>query len=237
MDETAARDLVAQWAASKLGAPSDFKDAVSGGRLAGIYVPFWTFDSVESVEYLTTIEYDDANAEKNGTYSGDMDTYVDDLLFPASSLISPVIRDSIARGFSASLLRPFLPHYLAGFAAEQHHQTVEDGLRAAEEDKRALIRTRAERDIQEKTKEGRISSISTLLFKTSSSGVRYRRILLPVWLLHFEYRGEAQRIVIGGIDGGVHGEAPISNFKLAIALSAIALGGTAIYLLASVLYG
>jgi len=39
------------WIAKRWAAPSDLGDVVAKGRVAGIYVPFWTFDSHEAVDY------------------------------------------------------------------------------------------------------------------------------------------------------------------------------------------
>ncbi|MEO1364361.1 MAG: hypothetical protein AAFU86_11360, partial [Pseudomonadota bacterium] len=102
------------------------------------------------------------------------------------------------------------------------HQSVEEGLRANEVDKRLLIRNRIKRYIGK-------SGVHSIRFKTDTSGIHYRRILLPVWILHYSYAGRAKKVVVCGIDGRAYGERPFSVWKLA--------GYSALVSAATVLFG
>ncbi|MEO1705029.1 MAG: hypothetical protein AAFR50_06805, partial [Pseudomonadota bacterium] len=118
-------------------------------------------------------------------------------------------------------LRPYDPAYLAGFPAERHHLTVDEGLNAKRRDKDVIIKNRIERHA------GR--NLSGIGYKLSSSGIRYRRILLPVYILHYAYNGRAYKIVSCGLHGTTFGERPFAHGKLlayaaALGAGAIALG-------------
>jgi hypothetical protein len=149
-----------------------------------------------------------------------MSTRFNDLLVPASPHVTALIRDGILHDLRPSDLRAFRPGYLAGFAAERHHQTVAEGLRANEDDKALLIRNRI------KAHEGR-RDLFDIGYRTDTTGIHYRRILLPVWILHYQHRGTAYRVVVSGIDGRTFGERPVSAVKLALysaAITAVAIG-------------
>jgi hypothetical protein len=50
---------------------------------------------------------------------------------------------------------------------------------------------------------------------------------LPVWILHYEYKGKPMKVVVSGIDGRTYGERPFSMAKVALysgLLSALAIG-------------
>lgn len=217
VDARLAQNQAQRWVKRRIAKPNDLASIVEEARVAGLYAPFWTFDSEEAVQYWAM------QSRKKGpsrSIKGKMRIKFDDLLMPASPHVTPLIRDGILHEFNPSALRPYRAGYLAGFAAERHHQSVAKGLTANEADKRLLIRNRIKRHISRP----RIHNIG---YSTDTSGIHYRRILLPVWILHYEYKGKPMKVVVSGIDGRTYGERPFSYFKVAAysaALSAIAIG-------------
>lgn len=213
-----AQDNAHKWVESRWAAPSDLGGVVARSRVAGIYVPFWTFDSTEAVRYTVWYRVKRGKRTVTRSKSGSMKTVFDDLLMPASPHVTPLIRDGILHDFNPLNLRPFEPAYLAGFAAERHHQTVREGLKANEPDKAILLRNRI------KVHSGK-RSITKVSYKTDTSGIRYRRILLPAWILHYEYKGKPLKVVTCGLQGRTYGERPFcirKLFGLAAALSTAA---------------
>ena len=203
------------WARRRLAAPGDLADIVSEGRVAGIYVPFWTFDSKEAVDYMVTYRVKQGDNWVTRRLRGSMKTAFDDMLMPASPHVTPLIRDGILHDFDPRSLVPYDPAYLAGFAAERHHQSVTEGLEANADDKDLLLRNRIKRHSGKK----RISDIG---YKTHTTGITYRRILLPVWILHYRYDGKPMKIVTCGLHGRTFGERPFSTGKLLLYSAALA---------------
>jgi hypothetical protein len=214
------------WIKGRLAAPRDLYAAAEKGRIAGLYAPFWTFDSEEAISYWARYNVRSGKNTRVRTVKGNMTTRFDDLLVPASPHVTALIRDGILHDFRPGDLRAFRPGYLAGFAAEQHHQTVAEGLRANEEDKALLIRNRI------KAHEGR-QNLYDIGYRTDTTGIHYRRILLPVWILHYGHAGKAYRVVVSGIDGRTFGERPFSLIKLALYSGAI----TAVAMVVGLLWG
>jgi len=215
-----ARDAARDWIARRLAAPSDLPAVFAKGRIAGIYAPFWTFDTREALQYWATYVTGTGKQKRTRKTSGRMQIQFDDLLMPASTHVTPLIRDGILHDFRPNRLRPYRAGYMAGFAAERHHQTVAQGLRANADDKRLLIRNRIKRHIGK-------SRVTSIRYETDTSGIHYRRILLPVWILHYDYDGAAYKVVVSGIDGRTFGERPFSRLKLlgyAALLAAAAIG-------------
>lgn len=210
----AAQGRAETWIARRLAAPRDLGRAVAEGRLAGLYAPFWTFDSEEAITYWARYSERSGKTTRVRHVKGSLSTRFDDLLVPASSHVTALIRDGILHDFRPADLRAFHAGYLAGFAAERHHQTVAEGLRANADDKALLIRNRI------KAHEGR-QDLYDIGYRTDTTGIHYRRVLLPVWILHYAHRGRPYRVVVSGIDGRTFGERPVSALKLALYSAAI----------------
>ena len=220
VDALLAQHLAQRWVKRRIAKPNDLAGIVAKGRVAGLYAPFWTFDSQEAVEYWAKYTTGSGNNRRTRSTKGRMNISFNDLLMPASPHITPLIRDGILHDFNPSALRPYRAGCLAGFAAERHHQSVVTGLKANADDKRLLIRNRIKRHIDK-------SGVRDIGYRTDTSGIHYRRILLPVWILHYEYKGKPMKVVVSGIDGRTYGERPFSMTKIALysgLLSAVAIG-------------
>ena len=210
------------WASKRIAAPDDLSEAIKAGRTTGLYAPFWTFDSNEAVDYFMIYRVKRGKKWSIRTKSDFMGLQFDDLLMPASPHVTPLIRDGILHDFRPSDLRVYDPAFLAGFGAEQHHQSVTEGLEANRKDKDVLIRNQ----IKKHSGKRNIVSIS---YKTHTTGIHYRRILLPVWICHYTYADQPYKVVTSGIDGRTYGERPFSTRKLmqfsaAISIVLLSLG-------------
>lgn len=206
--EADAQRFAQEWVNKRLAAPNDLGGIVAKARVAGIYVPFWTFDSHRVVNYWAKYK---VRRNKRTIYRearGSVVVQFDDFLVPASHHVTPLIRDGILHDFVPERLRPFRAGYISGFAAEQHHQSLEEGLQAGKADKALLIRNRIKQHIGK-------SGVHDIRYFTDISGTHYRRILLPVWILHYSYKGTAKKVVVCGIEGRAYGERPFSAWKLA----------------------
>jgi hypothetical protein len=73
---------------------------------------------------------------------------------------------------------------------------------------------------------GRTSTISAIA--PTPPGIHYRRILLPVWILHYTHVDRPYRVVVSGIDGRSFGERPFSLIKLALYSGAITAAAIAV---------
>lgn len=206
--EPDAQALAQIWVGKRIAAPSDLAGIVAKARVAGLYVPFWTFDSDELVQYWASYRVRSNKRTYTRQTSGRLRMQFDDMLVPASPHVTPLIRDGILHDFFPERLRPYRAGYLAGFAAEQHHQTLDEGLQRKGDEKALLIRNRIKGHVNK-------SGVHNIRYHADTSGIHYRRILLPVWILHYTYNGKAKKVVVCGIDGRAYGERPFSPWKLA----------------------
>ncbi len=203
-----ASEHITNWISRRFAAPDNLANTAETGRIASIYAPFWTFDSREAIEYWASYTTGSGDKRRRHHVSGTMDVFFDDLLVPASEHVTPLIRDGVLHDFRPDYLRPYRAGYLAGFAAERHTMPVQKGLRLNKQDKDLLIRNKIKKHV------GRHNA-RVDRYRTDTTGIHYRRILLPVWILHYTYDGHAKKVVVSGIDGRTYGERPFSKWKLA----------------------
>lgn len=238
-----AAEAFRRWVRGLWLAPGDLKRyAQKDAGLAGVYLPYWTYDCQTGSDYAgergddywTTETYTTQDAQgKSVTQTrqvkhtrwtpaaGHVERFHDDVLVMASKSLPPRITGSVMR-FDLKGLVPYQPQFVSGFQAEAYQVTLREGFpiakRSIDEAVRALIRRDIGGDQQ------RIHSVSTRY-----SGVKFKHVLLPVWISAYRYRDKAYRFLINGQTGEVSGESPKSWWKIA----AIALG--ALILLALVL--
>jgi DNA-directed RNA polymerase subunit RPC12/RpoP len=216
-------------------APGDLKRyAQYEGRLAGVYVPFWTYDceattsySGERGDYYWVTESYTAYENRKPVQrarkvrhtrwraaAGTVQNSFDDILVLASKSLPRKYADRLEPWDLQSLV-PYADEYLSGFRAESYQVDLAEGFKSAQEAMDPVIRQNIRRDIG--GDEQRIHSLNSRYGK-----ITFKHILLPVWMSAYRLRDKVYRILINARTGEVQGEQPYSVWKIAAAV-AIAL--------------
>jgi DNA-directed RNA polymerase subunit RPC12/RpoP len=212
-------------------APGDLKQyARSEGKLSGIYIPSWTYDSdttssysgMRGDHYYTTETY---TTTENGRevirtrevqhtrwtpVSGVVSNSFDDILIVASRSLPKEYADRL-QPWDLQNLVPYADEYLSGFRAESYQVTLEQGFDEARQVMAAEIASTVRRDIG--GDEQRVDSVNT-----QYDNITFKHILLPVWLSAYRFRDNVYRILINARTGEVQGERPYSPMKIAAAI-------------------
>jgi DNA-directed RNA polymerase subunit RPC12/RpoP len=211
-------------------APADLKQyAQSEGRLAGVYVPYWTYDS-DTISYYRGARGDDYwatesyTATENGRSvtrtrqvrktrwrpaSGTVWNRFDDVLVMASQSLPRKYADRLEPWDLANLM-PYADEFLSGFRAESYQVDLAQGFDQAREIMDEGIRASIRHDIGGDHQ--RIDAV-----KTGYDKITFKHILLPVWLSAYRYREKVYRTLINARTGEVQGERPFSAWKIACA--------------------
>jgi DNA-directed RNA polymerase subunit RPC12/RpoP len=228
-----------RWIRSRWFAPGSLKKhARSEGKLAGVYVPFWTYDSEtltryrgERGDYYYTMET--YTAVENGRSvtrtrqvrhtrwspaSGSVRNSFDDILILASRSLPAKYTGRLEPWDLANLV-PYADEYLSGFRAESYQISLQDGFEAAKGIMAPAIQNTIRRDIG--GDEQHIDSS-----QTQYENITFKHILLPVWLSAYRFRDKVYRILINARTGEVQGERPFSAWKIAgaILLALVVIG-------------
>ncbi|MBL8048546.1 MAG: hypothetical protein JNJ45_07685 [Chthonomonas sp.] len=257
--ELQSRASVQKWLGSRFWAPNDLRKlALREGKLRGFYVPFWTFDSqttssysgMRGEHYWETESYTDSEGNSQTRQvmrthwypaTGVVDVGFDDVLVLAARTVGqaparegekrdPNMTDArYSQLLSTWQLREITPYqssFLVGFQALRYDVDLPMGWERAREAMEPHIYEAIRYDIG--GDEQRVLSKSTDYNNNS-----FKHILLPVYTGGYRYRGKPFRIVVNGQTGEVQGEAPVSFWKVLIAvLLALILVGTIAFFVA-----
>jgi DNA-directed RNA polymerase subunit RPC12/RpoP len=220
-----------RWIRKLWFAPSILKQyAQSEGKLVGVYVPFWTYDSDTTTSYsgergdyyyITETYTEDENGrsvtrtrEVRHTRwtpaSGTVYNKFDDILVLAGKSLPKKYADSLEPWDLANLV-PYADDYLSGFRAESYQINLPQGFEAAKEKMAPIIQNTILQDIG--GDEQQIHSA-----QTQYGNITFKHILLPVWLSAYRFREKIYRILINARTGEVQGERPFSAWKIACAV-------------------
>jgi hypothetical protein len=196
--------------------------------MQGVYLPYFTFDSDLSTSFsgqggrrrvvVYTVRVNGKTQTRTRTVidwypvAGTRSDYFDDAPVCAGGHADPELLKKLGP-FSLKNLNVYDPAYLAGFFAERYTLGLSDGFLA--------VRPQIERRMEE----GIRSSLGYDTYRMMSyhhthNSVRFKHILLPVWLSSYRYGGKVYSFMVNGESGRIAGRAPISILKVALAVLA-----------------
>jgi len=105
---------------------------------------------------------------------------------------------------------------LSGFLTERHRVGLQSGYRAAKKEMSRQIAQAVRRDIGGDERKVHSS-------QTQHHNVRFKMLLLPLWISSFRYKNKVYRFIVNARTGEAAGERPYSVAKISLAVMA-ALG-------------
>jgi DNA-directed RNA polymerase subunit RPC12/RpoP len=238
-----ARARVSGWLKGLWFAPSRLQSfARTEGRLAGMYLPYWTYDSHTETDYLgqrgiiyvepvrvvrvlngrRVVQTEMVQKVRWQPVSGHVRRHFDDVVVLGSRTLPASITDGLGP-WDLHDLRPYSPEYLTGFQSEAYQVALGEGFENAKEKMRAALQGDVAADIG-----GDLQRIERMEIRHVEP--TFKHILLPTWLGAFRYGGKVYRLCINGRSGLVRGERPYSAWKIAVAVLVVAvLVGTFLY--------
>ncbi|MDD4188468.1 MAG: hypothetical protein PHX37_00060 [Eubacteriales bacterium] len=238
-----AAENYSKWLKGKFFAPRDVKIEHKAVRLNGVYVPFWTYDadtwsaySGEAGEYY--YETQNGWAKVNGKQqmvtkqvrqirwrptSGVYTEYFDEIPVNASKNIEENIINKL-HNFDMKKLVLYKPEYLSGFQAERYGIGLEEGWLKA----RKKVDSEIYKGVIDQI---RADEVRNLSINTICKTIKFKHVLLPVWISAFTYKKKIYRFMVNGQTGNVQGETPVSLLKVAGTMAAFILAFIIIYLI------
>ena len=237
LDRAHAQDAFRRWIRKQWLAPNDLKRyAQSDAGLAGMYLPFWTYDCQTASDYrgergddyYVNESYQATDSSGKSvtstrqrketrwtSASGHVERFHDDVLVTGSRTLPEEILGATAR-WDLKALVPYQPEFVSGFQAEAYQVGLKEGYPVAKGTIDAQIAELIASDIG--GDQQRIHSVSTRY-----SDVKFKHVLLPVWISAYRYRDKVYRFLINAQTGEVSGQSPKSAWKIALLVAAILL--------------
>ncbi|WP_305909707.1 primosomal protein N' (replication factor Y) - superfamily II helicase [Methylomarinum sp. Ch1-1] len=242
IDESEARRQFQRWLNGLWFAPNAVKKYARGeSKLAGVYLPYWTFDSQTDSTYSGErgdVYYVDQPVQvmRNNRgvteirrvpkihwtpVRGHVSRFFDDVLVGASNSLPRKILDAL-QPWDLENLVPYDANYLSGFRSEFYQVDLDEGFDVARQVMDGVIYRDIAFDIGGDHQ--RIHQV-----QTRHSDTTYKHCLLPVWSAAFRYRNKTYRYIVNGRTGEVQGERPYSGWKIAFASLAALLLAAGVY--------
>lgn len=219
------RDKVRAWYRSRWFAPNRFKNRAFTDTLHGVYRPYWTFDAHVAAQwtaeaghyYYTTESYRDSNGRTQTRQvqhtrwepaSGALEHFFDDELVPASKGVPPELLRSV-EPFPTRDVVPYDAGYVSGWVVEQYQIDLVAAAQHSRDAMDAKLRELCAAQVPGDTHRN-------LEVQADYSGQTFKHVLLPLWLLTYQYGAKTFRIVCNGFTGSVAGKYPKSWIKVAL---------------------
>jgi predicted RNA-binding Zn-ribbon protein involved in translation (DUF1610 family) len=206
------------WVQSLWWAPNEFLRQGANGKFNGVYLPYYTFDAMTDTHYtgqrgdhyyVTVGEGKDQRQERRTRWSfrsGQFQRFFDDVLIVATIVENKALMESL-EPWPLEKCLPFNQQVLAGFFARTYDVPLDDGFSQARHRMESALTT----DVRQRIG-GDEQTVTSQ--RTTYSGVTFKHLLLPVWLLAYRYKEKPYRVVINAVTGEVCGERPYSVFKI-----------------------
>lgn len=206
-------------------APNKLKKRVlCSDRLEGVYVPCWTYDAqTESdyrgergINYTRTVgsgKNTRTVTETRWSYcSGHVSLFFDDVMVPASKMISSVVMNKIENWDTMNMVEVD-NRFLSGFITEKYVINMQEGYDTAKSIMESDIDYAIRQDIGGDKQ--RINSKKTVF-----SDIKFKLILLPVYISSYTYKDKLYHFFVNGRTGRVSGDRPYSVAKITLAIIA-----------------
>ena len=223
LDRKAAQQVFARWVGSRWFAPNALKRTVSqADGVHGVYLPWWTYDASTLTTYRgergvqRQVEERQGKANTRRTVvdwspaAGAVPVAFDDILVVGSPSI-PAHLARVLGEWNLAALRPPEPGLMAGFSVEVYRQGLEQGFVEARGRMQGAIDAAIRRDIG--GDQQRIHGRQTVV-----DDIRFKHLLLPVWIGSYRFGGKPYQVVVNGQSGEVEGDRPFSVVKIALAV-------------------
>ena len=212
-----------KWLKRKWFTPRKAKKSANPEAFKGVYLPYWTYDSQTTSNFTARAGYDHKVRKKDGStetqttwrhVSGVYQEFIDDETVMASKHHE---KSGVKKcePFQLSKLIPYTPQALAGFVAERYSIGLKEGWEIAQTTIHEKLKSSIERYVKEHWVCDRVSGVS---FSTLYSNITYKYILVPVWMSSFKYKEKTYQFVVNGQTGKVGGKAPVSAFRVILAI-------------------
>jgi hypothetical protein len=123
--------------------------------------------------------------------------------------VHPKLLHDVAPFPTTDQLVPYDPGYLTGWVVEQYQIDLKEAAAASKDRMDSAINDMCIQQIPGDTHRN-------LRVQSQYSGQTFKHVLLPVWLLTYNYGSKTYQVAVNGITGKIAGEYPLSWIKIAI---------------------
>ena len=220
IDPTISKENYRLWIKKKFFAPTKIKKEIPNPHIHSIYIPSWTFDTnvLASYEgrlgkhYTTYVGSGKNRRAVTRTrwfrIKGVHQKIVDDILVCSGKQIQQQEMIKI-EPFETNDSYLFDNRYIVGHPTEHYSISLKEGWKIGQ----SRILEQMKREILSKYN---YDVVDYLKIYPNYNNVKYKYVLLPIWIGHYFYYKKKFRFIVNGENGKVWGKAPVSIVKISI---------------------
>jgi hypothetical protein len=240
IDKGRVRDDLKRWLRSKWLAPGRLAKSALVDTVHSIYIPYWTFDArahcpwdaEAGYYYYVPVTTRDAQGrtvvrqERRVRWeakSGVVDHTFDEELVPGTQGV-PIDLLRQVEPFPSQEVVPYDSAFLSGHVVERYQIVLNEAAQQAQQQMHQRLEALAASQIPGDT-------YRNLRIYPQYSGQTFKHILVPIWLLKYDFGARAFQVIVNGYTGRIAGKYPYSVWKiLLLIIAAVIVIGTIIYL-------
>jgi hypothetical protein len=225
IDRGRVRDDIRRWWRSKWLAPGRLARAALVDTVRSLYIPYWTFDArvhcpweAEAGHYYyVPVEGRDSQGrrvvrqERRTRWepaSGVVDHAFDDEPVPGTQgLPLDLLRQ--VEPFPTQEVVPYDTAFLSGHVVEHYKVVLFEAAQRSLEQMHAKLEQLCARQIPGDT-------YRNLRIRPDYAGRTFKHVLVPVWLLSYDYGARAFQVIVNGYTGKIAGRYPYSIWKIVL---------------------
>jgi DNA-directed RNA polymerase subunit RPC12/RpoP len=209
------KDLFLAWCRKKKFIDKGFFSQAQVEKLTGVYFPFWVVDG--NADVSMKMEATKTRVWRAGNYRYTETSYYDiyregfvefeDITFVALDKSHAYILNGIQPFYQAKV-QPFSMAYLSGFLAEKRNTEKQDAQPLVEGEVNNFTRKLVGETVQG------YGSVSRQHENIAIDTTDWKYVLMPAWMLTYNYKGENYYFALNGDTGKVAGRVPLSYKRL-----------------------
>lgn len=206
VEQTQAESLLRDWLSRGFWKPGDASQNSIVSKVTPVYVPFWVFSATTQTAWTADSSVVTVGAQGNWRpMSGTRVGNYDGVLVCASGTLTPAEVQEIA---PFDLARAVPPDSL-----DLKNLIVEE-FRVTRRDARGRATALVEQFEASQSQQSVPGSVRNLNANVRIQDMRGLPMLIPIWIMVYQYRNQPYRVLVNGQTGEVYGTAPFSYAKL-----------------------
>ena len=217
IDRSRVRDDIRRWWRSKWLAPGRLAKAALVDTVHGLYIPYWTFDArvrcpwdaEAGYHYYVNVEDRDSRGnrvvrrERRTRWeaaSGVVDHFFDDEPVPGTQgLPLDLLRQ--VEPFPTHDVVPYDTAFLSGHVVEHYKVVLLDAANQSRDQMNETLESLCGEQVPGDT-------YRNLQIHPNFSGQTFKHVLVPVWMLWYNYGARAFQVIVNGYTGAIAGKYP-----------------------------
>ncbi len=232
IDRNRVRDDIRRWWRSKWFAPGRLARAALVDTVHSVYIPYWTFDArahcpwEAEAGYHYYVNVEGRDSKGNRVVRQEQRTRWE----PAQGVVDHTFDDDPVpgtQGLPMDLLRqvepfptgdvvPYDTAFLSGHVVEHYKVVLIEAAEQSQQQMHAMLERLCAAQVPGDTHR------NLRIFPTFS-GRTFKHVLVPVWLLTYNYGAKAFQVIVNGVTGQIAGRYPLSLWKVLLAVLLVAV--------------